>query len=385
MDYTTQSLPFKIKKTLRYTKLYGLRRTLIKIKGQYHMKKRYETLPRLRTAPKEGGHIGIVGCGNFAFSTIAYYLKKNYGCVMRGAMDIDIHKAASLFEEYCLRYYTDNADKIISDPAIDLIYIASNHASHTEYAIKAMMAGKYVHIEKPHVVTEDQLKRLCTAMLEEKGKVALGFNRNASRITKMIKHYLDSQSGPAMFNWFVVGHDIPPDHWYATEEEGGRIFGNLCHWTDFVCQMMSAEHRYPITIIPARGDKSDCDIAVIFIFGEGSIATITFTAKGRTFEGVRERFSAQRGDALIFMDDFKNLTVEVVEEKHKLSQMFRDHGHESHIKRSYEMVRPNREPNPGCSVDYVWETGELFLKTKEALEKNEKVVLQPFDNACLKK
>ncbi len=85
------------------------------------------------------------------------------------------------------------------------------------------------------------------------------------------------------------------------------------------------------------------------------------------------------------MDDFKNLTVEIVEEKHKLSQMFRDHGHESHIKRSYEMVRPNREPNPGCSVDYVWETGELFLKTKEALEKNEKVVLQPFDNACLKK
>ena len=252
MDYTTQSLPFKIKKTLRYTKLYGLRRTLIKIKGQYHMKKRYETLPRLRTTPKEGGHIGIVGCGNFAFSNIAYYLKKNYGRVMRGAMDVDIHKAASLFEEYSLHYYTDDADKIISDPAIDLIYIASNHASHTEYAIMALMAGKYVHIEKPHVVTEDQLKRLCTAMSEEKGKVALGFNRNASRITKMIKHYLDSQSGPAMFNWFVVGHDIPPDHWYAKEEEGGRIFGNLCHWTDFVYQMMSAERRYPMTIIPRK-------------------------------------------------------------------------------------------------------------------------------------
>ena len=49
---------------------------------------------------------------------------------------------------------------IIDDPQIDLIYIASNHYTHAEYAIEALNKGKSVHIEKPHVVNESQLDRL---------------------------------------------------------------------------------------------------------------------------------------------------------------------------------------------------------------------------------
>jgi hypothetical protein len=43
------------------------------------------------------------------------------------------------------------------------------------------------------------------------------------------------------------------------------------------------------------------------------------------------------------------------------------------------MVRSKGELNPGCSVQYVWETGMLFLKTKEALERNRTIVLNSFD------
>jgi predicted dehydrogenase len=380
MDYTSQKLSFKIKKLLRYFRLYGIRRTLIKIKGQYHMKKKFPMLPELANPSEKGGHIGLIGCGNYAFSNIAYYLEKNYGRVIRGAMDIDIHKAASLFKEYDLRYYTDDAGKIVSDPFIDLVYIASNHASHAEYAIEALKVGKSVHIEKPHVVTGDQLKRLCSAMSESKGKVGLGFNRPKSVIGRTIKQHIDSQSGPAIFNWFIAGHEIDHDHWYFKEEEGGRVLGNLCHWTDFIFWLVAPENRFPITITPTRCGKSDCDIAVTYVFGDESIAAITFSTKGHIFEGVRERFAAHRGKVLISMDDFKDLTVEIVNKKYKAFQIFRDHGHELNIMNSYKMVRPMaKDGQPGCTTSYTWETGELFLKTKEALEKNEKIVLTPFD------
>lgn len=377
MDYTKQSLKFKIKKTLRYIRLYGFRRTLTKVKGQYHMKKKYATLPSIPDASDKGGHVGLIGCGNFAFSNIAYYLKKNYGQVIRGCMDIDINKAASLFEEYGLRYYTDDAEKIISDPDIDLVYIASNHASHAEYAIEALKAGKSVHIEKPHVVREDQIERLCLAISESKGKVGLGFNRPNSRIGKAIKKYLDSQSGPSMLNWFVAGHEISPEHWYFKAEEGGRILGNLCHWTDFIFQLVAPENRHPITITPTRGEKSDCDIAVTYIFGDGSIAAITFSAKGHTFEGVRERFSAHKGNVLISMDDFKDLTIEVLDKKIKVSPIFREHGHESNITGSYKML--DKSEASGCTMKYVWETAELFLKTRQSLEENRVITVLPFD------
>ena len=380
MDYTSQPLSFKLKKAFRYLKLYGPRRTLAKIEGQYHMKKVYNTLPIKKSNPHKGRHVGIIGCGNFAYSTIAYYLKKNYGNVIHAAMDKDINRAASLYEKYDLSYYSNNASELIFDPIIDIIYIASNHSSHAEYAIQSLEKGKAIHIEKPHVVNEDQLIRLCSAMSRCEGRVRLGFNRPNSLIGKKIKHFLDSQSGSGMYNWFIAGHEINPDHWYFKEEEGGRILGNLCHWTDFVYQMVDSRHRYPIIIIPTRAEKSDCDIAVTFTFGDGTIAAITFSAKGHTFEGVRERFAAHRGNVLISMDDFKNLKIDVVDKKQKIAVNFRDHGHEANICKSYKMVKKPDGNNIGCSIAYVWETGQLFLKTKEALERNENITLHPFEN-----
>lgn len=381
MDYTTQKLSFKIKKLLRYLRLYGLKRTLIKVKGQYHMNKKFETLPPFDESKTGGRHVGLIGCGNFQYSNIAYYLRKYYGKVIRGAMDIDINRAASLYSEYKLSYYTDDAAKIISDPEIDLVYIASNHASHTEYAIEALKAGKHVHIEKPHAVNMEQLERLGKAMLKYDGRVGLGFNRPNSKIGRTIREYLNTQSGTSMFNWFVAGHEIALDHWYFKEEEGGRILGNLCHWTDFIFQMMPEEDRHPITIIPARSEKSDCDISVNYVFGDGSIAVITFSAKGHTFEGVRERFAAHRGDVLIAMDDFRDLTVEVVDKKHKVSPMFRDHGHGLNIKNSYDMTSKKLDSTEKLKdIKYIWETAELVIKTREALETNEIVKVESFES-----
>jgi predicted dehydrogenase len=375
MDYTQEPLFFKIRKAARYVRLYGIRRTAVKVRGQYHSRRTFETLPESRP-PRTHHHIGIIGCGNFAFSNVAYYLRKNYGSVIAGVMDPNLNKAASLFREYDADYYTDEPSKIIQDPRIDLIYITSNHASHAEYAIEALGNGKNVHIEKPHVVSRDQLERLVEAMRRSSGCVTLGFNRPASRIGLEIRRHLASQTGASMFNWFIAGHEIPQDHWYFRPEEGGRVLGNLCHWTDFVLQLVPVENRYPITITPTRAARSDCDIVVTYVFGDGSISAITFSAKGHTFEGVRERFSAHRGNVLIAMDDFRDLTVEILDKKHRLSLMFRDHGHEEAIRRSYALVRPGmNDPGQGVALDYLWQTGDLFLRTKQALDENRVLVI----------
>ena len=383
MDYTAQSLRFQIKKAVRYVLLYGPRRTWVKIQGQYHMKQHYDRLPKVANPPESGGHVAIIGCGNFSYSNIAFYLRKNFGRVIRAAMDIDIHRAASLFDRYGLRYYADHAEPLLADPAIDLVYIASNHASHAEYAIKVLESGKNVHIEKPHVVSEEQLIRLCQAMLRNPGKVNLGFNRPQSLHFLKLKEALDHQSGPLMMNWFVVGHEISPDHWYSKSEEGGRVFGNLCHWIDFIYQLIPEESRYPITITPTRASRSDCDIAVTYIFGDGSIAVITFSSKGHTFEGVRERFTVQRENVIAALDDFKTLVIEEVADKRVITTRYRDHGHEQNIRRSYLMVTGQDGRFMGCTVQYVWETGQLFLKTREALETDSKVVLAPYDETLL--
>lgn len=375
MDYTKTGLIFKIRKALRYVRLYGPSRTIVKIKGQYHMNRTFDSLPACDFDADHDGHVGLLGCGNYAYSNIAYYLEKNYGKVIRGVMDKNIQRAASLCTEYGAAWYTDDEMRVIDDPQIDTIYIASNHATHAEYAILALKADKNVHIEKPHVVSFDQLERLMAAAKQSKGRVlSIGYNRPWSTIGREIKKHISQEEGAAMINWFVAGHELDPDHWYFKPEEGGRILGNLCHWTDFTYNMIDAGSRYPIEIIPARSEKSDCDIAVSYVFGDGSIAAITFSAKGHTFEGVREKLAMHRGNVLISMDDFQNLTVEVIEKKIRTKPLFRDHGHERSIVSSYDVAKDRLAT--GQDLDYVFETAELFLATRRALESNEKVVLK---------
>ena len=277
MDYTKQPLLYKIKKAYRYIMLYGVERTFSKANAQYHMQKKYDELPVIEKTNSKA-HIGILGCGKFSYSNIAYYVKKNYGNVISGCMDIDINHAASLFEKYKLNYYTQDPQEIIKDSNIDLVFIASNHASHAEYAIDAIKMGKAVHIEKPHAVSVEQLVRLCSAIEDHNGKVRLGFNRPNSTLGKLVAKSLEQEEGATMLNWFVAGHEIEPDHWYFADKEGGRILGNLCHWTDLILQMIPKDGRFPIKIVPTRSDKSDCDISVSFVFGDQSIGTITFSA-----------------------------------------------------------------------------------------------------------
>jgi len=109
------------------------------------------------------------------------------------------------------------------------------------------------------------------------------------------------------------------------------------------------------------------------VFGDGSISAITFSAKGHTFEGVREKFSAHRGNILISMENFETLVIEDVDKKVKPRQMFRDHGHEAAICSSYNCAKDPE--HPGLSQEYVWESAQLFLATRMALEQNQTIVI----------
>jgi predicted dehydrogenase len=291
-------------------------------------------------------------------------------------MDIDLNKAVSLQQKFKADYYTDDPMKVINDPRIDVIYIASNHATHAEYAIEALKLGKCVHIEKPHAVSIEQLIRLCDAMKQYNGKVRLGFNRPNSELGQLVMQYLAKETGPLMLNWFVAGHEIDANHWYFSEKEGGRVLGNLCHWTDLILQMIPKENRFPVTIVPTRSERSDCDISVSYIFADGSIGTITFSAKGHTFEGVRETLNGHRGDTLVYLKDFKEVRIDIVEKVVTKTSWTRDHGHQNSITNTYAMRNDASLSEP---IDYVWDTGYLVLKTKEALEKFEKITIQGYD------
>lgn len=381
MNYINAGALFKVRKAARYFRLYGLTRTIVKIRAQYHMKAEdgFEGGRWSNPACSVPNHpkrvVAIVGCGNFAFSAIAYYARKWDTHAIRATYDINANRAFSLCAAYGGAYATTEWHAILDDPHVKIVFIASNHASHAEYAIACLQSGKHVHIEKPHVIDEDQLDRLTKAMkVARECNVFLGFNRPRSPLFLELQEVLRRQSGPVMINWFVAGHEIPADHWYFNAKEGGRVLGNLCHWTDLTLQLVGLEAAFPCTIVPATpvGASSEQTFVVCVMFADKSCAAITFSAKGHTFEGVREVLNLHKGDVLAKLTDFGSLEYDVVEKKVKRHSTHRDHGHGANIRYS---LNNYAKRGGGESIEYIEATARLFLSIRRAIESGETVTL----------
>lgn len=379
MDYTSEKLSFQIKKVIRYVQLYGVRRTLIKIKGRYHSKRTggFEGLRWVNPACKSPGaparNVAIIGCGNYAFSNIGYYLAREQRDFLKATYDIDRGKAVSLCREFRGAYAAGDWREILADPAVKLVFIASNHASHAEYAIAAIEAGKHVHIEKPHVVSVDQLARLAAAMHKRpESKVFLGFNRPKSGLFRKLAQFLAGETGPLMINWFVAGHYIEAGHWYYNRAEGGRILGNLCHWTDLTLHLAGMRKAFPCTIVPSALENAQSDYAATVVFADGSCAAITFSAKGHAFLGVREILNLQRANIVASLTDFQTLRIDRMEKTLTFRPALRDHGHGTNIANSLRQVR---DGGAGEDPGYIVNTARFFLAMREAIEEGRTVTL----------
>jgi len=368
-----------IKKIIRYVHLYGINRTVVKIKGTSHSASQEEfdgkkwVNAKCNNINSENRRVAIIGCGNFAFTNIAYYLSSQSVSFLRATFDIDKKKSLSLCRSYGGLYATNDINTIIDDPDIKIVYIASNHATHAEYAILCIKAGKHVHIEKPHVVNQEQLDGLIAAMIENpKSKVYLGFNRTKSSLFGKLQNILESETGSMMINWFIAGHKISDDHWYFNESEGGRVLGNLTHWTDLTLKIVKVENAFPCTIIPATPKNAKSDFVVSIIFNDDTCAALTFSAKGETFEGVREILNIQKGNILANLTDFQRLSYEIIDKKTRISLLHRDHGHKLNIVHSFV---DSLSDKGGESVKYIDATARFFLAIQKAVVTGETVKL----------
>jgi predicted dehydrogenase len=99
---------------------------------------------------------GIIGCGDVtevksgpAFSKVAH---SELVAVMRR----DAEKAADYARRHSVKKWYSEAQKLVDDPEVNAIYVATPPSSHAFYAKMAIQAGKPVYIEKPMCRTYDE-------------------------------------------------------------------------------------------------------------------------------------------------------------------------------------------------------------------------------------
>ncbi len=296
-----------LRKVWRYTGLYGPARTYCKIAG------RTRKLPVPIIGRHDPRDIALIGCGQFGVSTIGYFLTRKYGRRIKLVHDVDEFAAQSALRMLGAREAVSSPARILEDQDIRYVYIASNHASHTDYAVAALEAGKTVYVEKPVAVTRRQLARLLAAERKRPGRLFAGYNRPHSAAVRKLRELSgDNLQGALSLNCFVSGHVIGPDHWYRDPQEGTRICGNAGHWIDLFVHVLSwrgIPDNFRIQLLQGDPREPDDNFALSIATDRGDIFTLMLTARSEPFEGINETINFQQDDVICKIDDFRRMAV----------------------------------------------------------------------------
>ncbi len=339
-----------LRKVMRYTLIYGPRRTAFKVLGRSRkLKASYLGYP-LRRRNKD---IGLIGCGQYAFSSIGYILLSKFGRCIHTCFDPNEVAARSLHHSLDLSRVAASADELITSPEVNTIYIASNHASHTEYAIKTVEAGKHAYVEKPLSVSKTQFFELELRIRKWPARFSFGYNRPFSAAIRRLRARIKSPDQPLSFSCFISGHQIPADHWYRDANEGTRICGNAGHWIDLLVNLLALRgtpREWHIFLTSADDTAPDDNISITLKTDYGDIANIFMTSRCEPFEGISESISIQWGEIIAKIEDFRKLTIWEGPKKQNFRYYPKDIGHADAILQPF-----NRQSRDATEViDSTW-------------------------------
>ena len=106
---------------------------------------------------------GILGCGKVCEVKSGPGLQKAAGSELVYVMRRD----AALAEDYARRHgvarWTTDAEALIHDPGVDVVYIATPPGTHLEYALRVAAAGKPAYVEKPMARNHAECRRMIEA------------------------------------------------------------------------------------------------------------------------------------------------------------------------------------------------------------------------------
>jgi len=257
----------------------------------------------------KGCVLGVIGAGNFARTVLLPELKKLAGVRLHTVVTRRGASAEKTRQTFGFAHAGADEAAVLENPDINAVLIATRHDSHAELTARALEADKAVLVEKPLGLDRQQINRVIEARNGSTAFFQVGFNRRFAPLAVTVRDRLRGTAGPRFVLLRVNAGSMAADHWVrASDEGGGRILGEVCHFVDLARFLIGA----PIASVladtgEATGGISD-DVTVTLRFADGSLATVAYTALGDMAFG-KERIEAYAGGAVFTIDDFRTLVV----------------------------------------------------------------------------
>lgn len=285
----------------------------------YDVEKPQEDIVRVRSStthvPSDELGVGFVGAGNYASLHLIPHLQKNSGTKLIGLVTATGMNAQQKADKFGFDYCTTDLQPLLDDESINALFIATHHSTHAEFATRALEAGKHVFVEKPMVVTPEQLNALQSAyeaaQADRPTGLMVGLNRRFAPMVQAMREALP-QARPKQMVYRVNSGPIDTDSWlHRPEEGGGMLVGEMCHFIDLM-QFICAERPtqvYAQSLILGRSDRADHDnLSITTTFDGGSVGTLCYNTVGDS-AAPKERFEVYGSGTVAALNDFRRLEI----------------------------------------------------------------------------
>lgn len=218
---------------------------------------------RAQESPPPAKKLGwaLVGLGSLSTHQIAPALLKTQHSQLAAVVTGTPDKGVKWREKYGLAadkvYSYETFDKIIDDPAIDVVYIVLPNGMHHEFTLRAAKAGKHVFCEKPMANTARECREMIAACEAAKRQLGIAYrcqfephHREAMRFAREqvfgpLKH-VDAGFG------FAIGD---PQQWRLRKNlAGGGAMMDVGVYAIQACRYLAGAEPVEVTALETKTD-----------------------------------------------------------------------------------------------------------------------------------
>ena len=259
--------------------------------------------------------VGFVGAGNYSSVHLIPHLKSSSDVQLLGVVSATGLNAKQKAEKFGFSYCSTDIKPLLDDAAVAAIFIGTRHSTHADFTIQALDAGKHVFVEKPMVVSEEQLDAVIDAYDRANAKqptgLMVGLNRRFAPMVTRLKEVFNAGDALQMI-YRVNSGGIPTSTWlHESDEGGGMLIGEMCHFVDlmqFICgQQPASVYAQSLTLNNQKFSDRD-NLTIVVSFDGGSIGTLCYNTVGNN-AFPKERVEVYGGGNVGVIDDFRSLEI----------------------------------------------------------------------------
>jgi len=241
---------------------------------------------------------GFIGCGEVTEKKSGPAFNDIEGSHIEAVMSRTEERARSYAKRHGIgKWYTD-AQKLIDDPMVNAIYIATPPSSHATFAIMAMRAGKPVYVEKPLAANYEDCVRI-NRISEETGiPCFVAYYRRRLPYFQYVKRIIDEGQIGKVTNVQVRFSTPPRESDYNTPDKlpwrlrpeiagGGYFYDLAAHQLDLLQEFFGViVHAHGYCTNRAHLYEAEDTVSACFRFDNGLVGSGSWCFVGH--ESARE-------------------------------------------------------------------------------------------------